>query len=207
MMHDHPLIQHAGQSVPSPLPRPETVPVNNLSITSSPNPISQTSTVSTSRVGAGAGTSAATLLAGTNPAGDTKTISPAGQLFADLQALQQSDPAKFKQVLTDIANKLSSLSQQSGTSSSTSQILTDLSKSLEQVANSGDITQLLPKKHAHHAHQAASSAASNQPSNLLQLLNNGTGQTGSSTSIQDILNSLVSAVSSAGGSTGATGVA
>ena len=169
--------------------------MSNLSITSSLYPITQTSSVTTSKVGAAGATSIADILGGAKQTGDTKSISPAGQLFSDLQALQQSDPAKFKQVLADIAKQLNSASQATGTSSSESKILSDLANTLQQVSDTGDLSSLLPKK-KHHAHHAQ--AAGNQQANLLQLLNNnnnGTQQTTGSTSIQDILSSLVSAVS------------
>lgn len=172
--------------------------MSDLSITSALNAINQTSSVSTSRITGTGATTGASTLAGLSQTGDSTSISPAGKLFSDLLALQQSDPAKFKSILSDISSKLTSAAQSSGVNADESNILNDLSSVLQQVSDTGDLSLLLPKKHHdHHAHKTQS-AGGNQQTNLLQLLNNNTQQTTgttSSSSIQDILSSLVSAIS------------
>ncbi|WP_020469834.1 hypothetical protein [Zavarzinella formosa] len=177
--------------------------MSNLSITSSYYSITATSNVSTSKTGAACQTSGASSAAGASQTGDTQTISPAGQLFSDLQALQQSDPTKFKDILSDIANKIGGLASSSDSSSPESKILTDISSALQNVADTGDVSQLLPKGGKHHGHHAQQASGAQQ-TNLLQLLNS-TSQTSSSsdtsgTSFQDLLNSLVQSVSQAANS-------
>ncbi len=74
--------------------------------------------------------------------GDSVNVSQASQLFSQLQQLQQSDPDKFKQVLTNIASELQSAAQ--GKSGFEAQTLSDLATKFQNVANGGDISQLKP---------------------------------------------------------------
>jgi hypothetical protein len=76
-------------------------------------------------------------------------ISPAGQLFSNLQALQTQDPAKFKDVVGQIADQLSSAAQQQSPSGA-SNFLTNLADKFQNVASGGDVSQLQP--HHHHGH-------------------------------------------------------
>ena len=77
-------------------------------------------------------------------------ISGPGRLMAKLQQLQQTDPAKFKQVMSDMAAKLNALAQQqSGSSASSSstgggQSLTDLANKFASAAQTGDLSAFQP---------------------------------------------------------------
>jgi hypothetical protein len=85
-------------------------------------------------------------------------ISRSGQLLSKLQQLQTKDPAKFKQVLSDIAGKLQSLAQQQGQSAS-GQWLSKLADRFQTAANTGDLSALQPQGHTAHGHHHAHGAA------------------------------------------------
>ncbi|MGD0822742.1 MAG: hypothetical protein ABSA71_18580 [Desulfomonilia bacterium] len=119
---------------------------------------------------------------------DSVNVSQASQLFSQLQQLQQSDPDKFKQVMTNIAGELQSAAQ--GKSGFEAQTLSDLATKFQNVANGGDISQLMPPtqsssdqytqqgsvsaKH-HHGHHHGTSGAQNDikqvMSNVIDELN------------------------------------
>lgn len=174
--------------------------MSNLSITSSTYSIGATSTVGTSRIGTQTETTDVGAAGGSHQCGDTKSLSPAGKLFSDLQALQQSDPAKFKSILSDISSKLSGLAKQGDANSPETQILNDLSQLLDQVSQSGDLSQLLPPKPKKSHHAYAKPAEQSQQANLLQLLNGNSQSSSVSSSTQDILATLVQSVGQAAGS-------
>jgi hypothetical protein len=85
-------------------------------------------------------------------------ISGPGALLSKLQQLKTQDPAKFKQVLSDIATKLQTLAQQQGQNPS-SQWLTKLADKFQTAANTGDLSALQPTAHQGHHHHHASGAA------------------------------------------------
>jgi hypothetical protein len=113
------------------------------------------------------------------------SVSPVGKLFSQLAQLQQSDPARFKTVLTDIANKLQAAGQQDG--GAQGQALADLASKFQQAAQTGDLSSLKPAHHHHGHHRGA--AAYQQTS--------AAGQSASSSSdprsqIFDIINQVIS---------------
>ena len=73
---------------------------------------------------------------------DSVNVSQPAELFSKLQQLQQTDPDKFKQVLTNIAGELQSAAK--GKSGFEAQTLSDLATKFQNVANGGDISQLKP---------------------------------------------------------------
>lgn len=89
-------------------------------------------------------------------------ISGPGRLMQQLQALHDSDPDKFKQVVGAMANSLRA-DAQSETGQSADH-LNSLASKLDQVAKSGDLSQLAPQHaagagpgaagghHGHHGH-------------------------------------------------------
>jgi hypothetical protein len=78
-------------------------------------------------------------------------VSQKGQLFSQLQSLAQTDPAKFKQVLTDAANSLKEDAQQQ--SGQAADFLNGLADRLQKAADSGDASALRPSGgHGHHHH-------------------------------------------------------
>ena len=76
----------------------------------------------------------------TGPAASTH-ISKQGQLLSKLQQLQQQDPAKFKQVVTDIATKLQDAAKSA--TGDQQKFLTDLADKFQK-AESGDLSGLQP---------------------------------------------------------------
>ena len=92
-------------------------------------------------------------------AGDTTTMSGPGALLSKLKQLQQSDPAKFKEVMSTIAGKLKDASDAS-TDPQEKKALADLSTKFDAAGQSGDLSGLAPTKHkgGHHHHRRASDA-------------------------------------------------
>ena len=89
--------------------------------------------------------SSSTSTSSTNSTGSTKAdsahISKSGELFSKLQQLQSTDPEKFKEVCSNIAEKLKSAAEESGDTK-----LSDLAEKFQNVADGGDISQLQPPK-------------------------------------------------------------
>lgn len=84
-------------------------------------------------------------------------ISKPAQEMKKLAALQQSDPAKFKEVVSQIADQLSqAASSQTGAAADK---LNEMADKFEKAADSGDLSSLQPPAHkggggGHHAHAA-----------------------------------------------------
>lgn len=75
---------------------------------------------------------------------DSAKVSQPAEMLSKLQQLKTSDPEKFKQVVSDIASKLKSASQQK--SGFGSKMLSDLAEKFQNVADGGDLSQLEPPK-------------------------------------------------------------
>ena len=73
---------------------------------------------------------------------DSINLSKPAELLSKLEQLKQSDPDKFKEVLTNIADELNNAAKQK--SGFIAQILTSLADKFQSVANGGDISQLMP---------------------------------------------------------------
>jgi len=79
-------------------------------------------------------------------------ISKPGQVLSKLQSLAQTDPAKFKQLLTDAADKLRADAQRE--QGGASKALTALADKFQQAADTGDVSGLKPGgHHGHHGHK------------------------------------------------------
>ena len=74
---------------------------------------------------------------------------PLAQSLSQLQQLGQTNPAAFKTVLTDIANKLQATAQQEG--GREGQALSNVASKFQQAAQTGDLSSLRPAHH-HHGH-------------------------------------------------------
>ena len=86
----------------------------------------------------------------TSGAESTSTsISKPGQLFKELQNLSTSDPAKFKQVTSDIATQLKQAAQ--GATGSQAAFLNKMATKFATAAQTGDASGLT-LKHAGHGH-------------------------------------------------------
>jgi hypothetical protein len=80
-------------------------------------------------------------------AGDVDFSQPA-VLFSKLQQLQTSDPEKFKEVCSHIADELKSASEEQGDGFG-SRMLADLAEKFQNVAEGGDLSQLQPPEPGH----------------------------------------------------------
>ena len=67
--------------------------------------------------------------------------------MSKLSQLQQQDPAKFKQVMTDLASKMKDEAATTGDKG-----LADLASKFSTAATTGDLSALKPEGGAHHGH-------------------------------------------------------
>jgi hypothetical protein len=75
---------------------------------------------------------------------DSSTISPAGQILSQLEQLQQKDPAKLKQVLSQIAQQLNTAAQLNGPGSQ-GDALARLATRFKSASQTGDLSRLKPR--------------------------------------------------------------
>lgn len=132
----------------------------------------------------------------------TTNISKPGELLGKLQLLEQQDPAKFKEIVTGLAESLRKDASQAGASDSS--WLNKLADRFDQVASTGNLSALEPTSqsqaqsaqgaggaqhhhhggHGHHGHGGSGSLAS-LFSNALDQVNQALGAgTSSSTDPQ-----------------------
>lgn len=153
--------------------------------------------------------STAQTTASSSSSADSVSFSQVGQLFQELKQLQTSNPADFKQVMTDAANKLEAAAQQSSDPSQTS-FLSNLATKFQNAAHTGNLSALQSQSssgssgtytaHGHHHHHGESSSDSSTSqtggdaqSLLSELL--GTNQsTSSSTTNNTSTESLLSGI-------------
>ncbi len=79
------------------------------------------------------------------PPRDAASVSGPAQTMNKLQALQKSDPAKFKEVMSAISDKLSSAAQAS-TNPAEQKALTDAAARFKSAGDTGDLSALTPQK-------------------------------------------------------------
>ncbi|MGA3016973.1 MAG: hypothetical protein ABSF62_07630 [Bryobacteraceae bacterium] len=100
---------------------------------------------------------------------DNGQLSPLAQLMSTLQQLQQTDPAKYRQLTQQISTNLQSAAQTAqadGNSAAANQLnqlaadFTDASQS-GQLPNIQDLAQAAGGHHHHHAHAASADADGN----------------------------------------------
>ena len=95
----------------------------------------------------------------TGAAASTQISGPA-QMLAQLQALQDKDPDKFKQVMGDMADKLGALADKTG-----DQKLSQLAGKFKTAGETGDLSSLQPPQAAGSAAaQVAGAYGQNDPS-------------------------------------------
>ena len=92
---------------------------------------------------------------------DSAQLSPMASLLNQLQQLQQTDPDKFKSVMSSIADTLKADAQNA--TGPKAQRLTDLANKFSQAAQTGQMPDLQPPGqqhgaagHHHHHHQVSS---------------------------------------------------
>jgi len=144
----------------------------------------------------------ASALTGSTSQGASFQSSKAADLFNKLSQLQASDPAKFKAVTADIANKLKAAAAQ--TTGAQAQHLNDLAAKFQQASDTGDMTALQPAQqqqgHHHHHHYASQTTGST----VADAVNTQTNDTSSSTTqnpMQALWSSIFDEVNTALGTT------
>ena len=128
-------------------------------------------------------------------ASDAAGISQASQFLSKLEQLKQQDPAQFKQVLSQIADKLAAAAQQQGQGAD-SQFLTQLSDKFRNAAQTGDLSQLQPPTgahHGHHHHRVAQAYGQNQQ-DPTQLLLNSAQNSGQDTGLNSNTRNLLASI-------------
>lgn len=83
-------------------------------------------------------------------------VSQRGQMMAQLQKLQQQDPAKFKQFMADEAAKLKDAAAQA--SGEDAKRLSNLADKFQQSASSGDLSAFQPKQQSQASNSQAAAA-------------------------------------------------
>ena len=144
---------------------------------------------------------------------DSNQLSPFAQLMSTLQQLQQSDPAKYRQVTQQIATNLTSAAQTATTTGNSTaanqlnQLATDFSSAAQsgQLPNIQDLAQAMGSSgghHHHHGHAASSDSSSDSTSSssvssalsqLLSALQANETQSNSLNPMQIISNTLSNA--------------
>ena len=71
-------------------------------------------------------------------------LSEPGKLFSQLQELSESDPEKFKTVMTDIATQIQEAAE-SSSDENESGMLMKVAEDFQSAAESGDLSEALPK--------------------------------------------------------------
>ena len=133
---------------------------------------------------------------------DNNQLSPFAQLMSELQKLQQSDPAKYQQVTSQIATNLQTAAQTATAAGNTTAAtqLSQLSNDFNNASKSGqlpnvqDLAQAVGGHHHHHHHHAE--PASTDPTST-----SGTSSTGSTS---QTLSQLLGAYQTNTPQTGAT---
>ncbi len=146
---------------------------------------------------------------------DKIDFSKVGDLFKQLQQLQNSDPAEFKQVLSDAAAKLKDAASQQ-TDPAAAKFLSGLAARFQKAADSGDLSALKPPSgsngiygpHGHHHHGgvkltgndgdaddqeaqgAAASSSTNVQTAIASALNASTTSSDASSQTKTLLSSL-----------------
>jgi hypothetical protein len=97
---------------------------------------------------------------------DTVSLSGQGQFLSKLQALQASNPQKFKDVLSQAASDLQTAAAQAGNTAQ-GQSFSNLATKFQDVANGGDISQLKPTTYTNRVQRAYGSHQSDGVEELL----------------------------------------
>jgi hypothetical protein len=134
---------------------------------------------------------------------DCKEVSKPGEFFNKLKNLQETDPAKFKETVSKIADELENASKDSSLGNATG-MLTDLAKKFRDVANGGDIAQLQPPqpptdtsgvsgahKHQHH-HKAQQYSQQGQTST--DMITSAGAQSNSGDKVKELMDKIFSEV-------------
>jgi hypothetical protein len=143
------------------------------------------------------GSSASTNVAPSTSAAtsDSVNFSQVAQLFQQLHQLQSSDPAEFKQILTDAAAKFKDAATQQ-TDPSAAQFLSNIASRFQTAADTGNLAALQSGSsqeggpRAHHGHHRHPTADDDQSSSSTPNTTPGP-TTPPATSVQDLATSLL----------------
>jgi hypothetical protein len=143
---------------------------------------------------------------------DQSSVSPLAQLLGQLQSLQQSNPAEYQQVTSQIATNLTSAAKADTASGNTAgaQQLTQLATDFTNASTSGQLPNLQDLAqaigggggHHHHHHHADSSTSDSDStttttaSQALTAYQSGASQTSSTNALSIIQDALKSSKSS-----------
>lgn len=83
---------------------------------------------------------------------DSTSVSRRGQLMAELKSLQQSDPAKFKQVMADMSSQLKDAAKNA--TGDDAARLNKMAADFDQAAQTGQMPAKAAHGHHHHAKKA-----------------------------------------------------
>ncbi len=137
--------------------------------------------------GLSGGEGAGGLSGGEGGGGQSVSISGIGQLLSALQQLQSQSPDEFTQVVSKISSELQSEAQQQGPTSQ-GNALSDLATQFQNVANTGDLSLLQLRPHAHNGGVGAY-GSNGQPA--------ASSSAGGSNSFQQLFADLASEVTAA----------
>ena len=144
----------------------------------------------------------------TGASSDSVGVSQFAQLMQKLQQLQTSNPAEFKQVMSDAAKQLKTAAAQS-TAPAQAKFLTNLADKFQKAADTGDLSALQSQSgtagayahHGRHHHGGAPPADSTAETtatrtDLASLLSQvlGSTQTGTNAQSQTLISNLFSAM-------------
>jgi len=134
---------------------------------------------------------------------DNTQLSPFAQVTTELQQLQQSDPAKYQQVTSQIATNLQSAAQSAQANGDTAMAtqLNQLATDFKTASTSGQLPNFQDLAQAagapHHHHHAASSANSGGSETMSQLLA-GMQSTGDQSDSLNPMSIIMNTLSTAG---------
>lgn len=161
-----------------------SVSLNNLLLSSSTTSSASQSSGLSAQLGSP--TNALASASSTNPT----QISQVGQLFNNLQTIQEANPGQFQQLLAGIASQMSSLATELGISTSQGQYLSQLSAEFQSVSGGADLAQLLPISPTAQSLAAQAYLKASSNSDTLQSLPSSSVYANSSSSISSLFQSI-----------------
>jgi hypothetical protein len=123
----------------------------------------------------------------------TATVSGSGSFLSRLAELKVAQPQTFQNALTQAASGLSAAANQAGTSTPQGQILAKSAAQIQQVANTGDVSQLQPTAVANAVQRVYGPNQADAGQGVLSLLSNtnqsSTGSNSTAAAVRSIFSS------------------
>jgi hypothetical protein len=161
------------------------------------NLLGSSSTQSVGAASSGSNTLASILGGSASSAGDTAQISGPGQLFAQLQQLQQSNPTQFKQLTSQIAGQLQTAATQ--VTGGEAGFLANLATKFQTASQTGDVSSLQPSQLNAGGSVAGTYDQQGQlAQTLLSTLNSSDGSSSGGFNLAQLLSGSSSSASSSG---------